>query len=734
MSKETVNVAVGGRELSFETGYIAKQAAGAVIVRMGDTVILAAATHAPLRAGSDYFPLMIDYRERGYASGKIFGGRFMKREGRPSDRETLISRMADRPLRPLWPDGFMRDVVVQALSLSAEPDVDPDTLVINGVSMALCLSDLPFEGPIGAVRVGLIKGDLIVNPTKTQLEESELDLLVAGTDAAITMVECGANELSEEKLVEALMFGHDWIRKICAAQKVLAAKAGKPKMEYKPEAKHPVYETIKSAHAAEIEAAVHVPEKMERYAAIDALKKRLVEQYAATEADGAETKKPTAAQVSDAFGAVKAMMIRKAIKDDKRVDGRSRTAVRPIESVIGWLPRVHGSAIFTRGETQSVVTVTLGTSRDEQLYETLNGEYSSKFLLHYNFPSFCVGETKPPRGPGRREIGHGMLAHRALSYVLPKPEDFNYTIRVVSEVTESNGSSSQATICGGTLALMDAGVPIKSPVAGIAMGLVADADGEFIITDILGDEDHYGDMDFKVAGTRNGVTALQMDIKMSGLNAETLHRALDQAKTGRMHILDEMAKTISKPTENVSQYAPKIISIKIPKDMIGKIIGPGGSVIRKLEEDYSVKIDIEEEADIGIVIVSAVLRDDAEAAAAVVKGMTQTPEIGAEYDGVVKTVREFGAFIEIMPGVDALCHVSELSYDYIQNIDDVIKVGDSLRVKLIDIDSQGRLRLSHRALLEKPEGWEEPERRPQSGRDGGGRGGRDGGRGGSRRR
>ena len=505
-------------------------------------------------------------------------------------------------------------------------------------------------------------------------------------------------------------------------------------MEFASPAQHPIFETLKSAHSAEIETAVHVPEKLERYAAIDALKKRLVEKYAATDADGSDTGKPTAAQVSEAFGAVKALMIRKAIKDNKRVDGRPRDKVRPIESVIGWLPRVHGSAIFTRGETQSIITVTLGTSRDEQLYETLNGEISSKFLLHYNFPSFCVGETKPPRGPGRREIGHGMLAHRALSYVLPNPEDFNYTIRVVSEITESNGSSSQATICGGTLALLNAGVPLKAPVAGIAMGLVADEDGEFIVTDILGDEDHYGDMDFKVAGTRNGITALQMDIKMSGLKADTLHRALDQAKAGRMHILNEMAKTIDKPAENVSQYAPKIISITIPKDMIGKIIGPGGSVIRKLEEDYSVKIDIEEEESIGIVIVSAVLRDDAEAAANTIRGMTQTPEIGAEYDGVVKTVREFGAFIEIMPGVDALCHVSELSYDYIQNIDDVVKVGDAMRVKLIDIDGQGRLRLSRRALLEKPEGWEEPERRPQKegGRDGG-RGGRDGGRGGRRR-
>lgn len=724
MNGTVVERTIGGRRLRIETGKMAKQAAGAAVVSYGDTVVLAAVSDKPVREGMDFFPLTMDYRERGYASGLIFGGRFLKRESRPSEKEILTMRLADRPLRPLWPDGYIRDVLIQAIVLSAEPDVDPDVPAMIASSAALTLSPLPFQGPTGAARVGWVDGKPVLSPTPAQLAEgSELDLVVSGTEEAILMVEAGAQELSEAQMLEALQCGHEAVKEIVAMQKELAATVGVVKDEFvSPE--NPLAEIIVAEHLDEAKAAARTEGKFARRDALKALREQLVETYARIEPD--DESKPTVAQVKSAFEELKAKAIRTLIKEGTRCDGRSRTEVRPIDIEVSCLPRTHGSALFTRGETQALVTLTMGTSGDEQHVESLRGEFRERFLLHYNFPSFCVGEVKMPRGPGRREIGHGALARRALTPVLPDQETFPYTLRVVSEIMESNGSSSMASVCGGTLAMMDAGVPLKAPVAGIAMGLIVE-DGEYhIVTDILGDEDHYGDMDFKVAGTADGITALQMDLKNQGIPVEVMRKALQQALEGRGVVLGKMQEAIAAPRENISQYAPKIEQVQIPMDKIGALIGPGGKNIRELEEKYGVSVDVEKD---GRVTIAAPQRDAAEEAKRYVEGLAAVPEVGKTYLGEVVNIKDFGVFFEILPGVDGLCHISELDVEYVSDASKLVKIGDKLEVKLLSIDDLGRLRLSRKAVLDP--NYVPSEQGGGGGRksDGGGsRGGRRGGR------
>ena len=725
---------IGGRKLKIETGKMAKQAAGAAVVTMGETIVISAVTDQALREGMDFFPLTVDYREKGYASGLIFGGRFMKREGRPSEKEILTMRLIDRPIRPLWPMEFSRDVLIQALALSAEPDVDPDILAMIASSAALAVSKLPFHGPLGAVRVGLIDGQLKLNPTKEELEKSSLDLVVAGTKSAVLMVEAGARELSEDDMVNAIEFGHSFIKEIVAMQEELAAQAGVQKEPFVPPPPHPITEVLCKEHFAAAKKAALTPTKFGRRDALKKLCDELVAKYARDAQPNPELAKdetlPAAWHVKGAFEVLQEKVIRTLIRENHRCDGRKRDEIRAITGDVGLLPRAHGSALFTRGETQALVAATMGTVGDEQTVESLAGEFSEKFMLHYNFPSFSVGEVKMPRGPGRREIGHGNLARRALKPALPDYTVFPYTLRLVSEILESNGSSSMASVCGGTLALMDAGVPIKAPVAGIAMGLVEEGGEHCVVSDILGDEDHYGDMDFKVAGTENGITALQMDLKSQGIPTPVMRAALEQAKVGRKHILAEMAKILAAPRPNISQHAPKIIQMKIEVDKIGKLIGPGGKTIRALEEKYKVTVEVD---DLGNVIVASPKRDVAEAAQREIEGLVGTPEVGKIYMGEVVNIKEFGVFFEIMPGTDGMCHVSELDTSYVKNPQDFCKIGDKMEVKLIAIDDLGRMKLSRRAVL-APGSEAQPQagRAPGEGHGGRGRGGERGERHGDR--
>ncbi|HEY3319610.1 MAG TPA: polyribonucleotide nucleotidyltransferase [Planctomycetota bacterium] len=747
MAYQTVEMELGGRKLKIETGKIAKQASGSAVVTLGETIVLAAVSEQPIAEGFDFFPLTVDYREKGYASGMIFGGRFQKREGRPSDKETLTMRLIDRPIRPLWPTGYTRDVLVQCYALSAEPDVDPDVLAMIAASTALSVSSLPFQGPIGAVRVGLVDGQFKLNPTGTELEASALELVVAGSADSVLMVESGAKELSEDQMIGAIEFGHEQIKRIVALQKELIAKVQPVKNEFVPPAEHPITQVIVKEYLNAAKKAAMTQTKFGRRDALKKLRNELVEKYSkeALEKAGKPVNEstPSAWHVKAAYEALHEKAIRTLIMEGVRCDGRSREQVRPITIEIGVLPRAHGSAIFTRGETQALCITTMGTVSDEQTVESLRGEFTDKFMLHYNFPSFSVGEVKMPRGPGRREIGHGYLARRSIKPMLPDYEKFPYTLRVVSEILESNGSSSMASVCGGTLALFDAGVPMKAPVAGIAMGLVEENGQHYIVTDILGDEDHYGDMDFKVAGTMNGVTALQMDLKSQGIPTSVMRKALEQAKAGRIHILGEMAKAISEPRSNISQHAPKIIQMKIDPEKIGKLIGPGGKMIRSLEEKYKVTIEV---SDDGSVVVASPKRDEAEAAKLVIEGLVGTPEVGRIYMGEVVNIKEFGVFFEITPGTDGMCHVSELDVAYIKDPHDFCKVGDKMEVKLIAVDDLGRLKLSRKAVIAPgsesvpapageggPRGGGGHRREGGGGRDRGGHGGGDrGGRRGDR--
>ncbi len=693
----TAEVNVGGQPLTIETGKLAKQASGSVVVRYGDTMVLVTACYASWeREGLDFLPLTVDYRENTYASGRIPGG-FFKREGKPPEKEVLTSRVIDRPLRPLFPDTWRRETQVVAFVISADTDNDSDVLALTGASAALALSAIPFKTTIAAVRVGLIDGELIINPTYTQRREGRLDLVVAGSKDALVMVEAGAQIVSEEDMIRALDAGHAAIRDIIVEIDKLAAAAGKAKLEV-------TVKSVDAATAAEVEAALLGPladamrlkDKLESYAAVD----KVIDDYLATIPEDQTTRR---ADSKSAFKALKEKVLRDEILErGHRLDGRAFDEIRTVTGDVGLLPRAHGSAVFTRGETQALVTSTLGTADDQQKVEKVDGSVYKRFMLHYNFPPFSVGEVKFLRGPGRREIGHGNLAERSLQPVIPGEDTFPYTMRVVSDILESNGSSSMASVCGGALALMDAGVPLKAPVAGVAMGLIMDeATGRHaVLSDIAGAEDHYGDMDFKVAGTADGITALQMDIKVGGITGEIMREALSQAKAGRLHILERMQATLSEPRENISSYAPRIVTIQIPVDKIRDVIGPGGKTIRSIIERTGVKIDVEDD---GRVNVASSDDESAQKALSIIEELTATPELNKSYLGTVQRITDFGAFVEVLPGVDGLLHISEIAHYRVKEVRDELQEGGQVLVKVINVDPSGKIRLSRKALLDKSE-------------------------------
>jgi polyribonucleotide nucleotidyltransferase len=712
-----VEMPLGRHTLSIETGRMAKQADGAVLVRLGDTVVLATAcAQKEPRVGVDFLPLTVDYRENTYAAGKIPGG-FFKREGRPNEKEILTSRMIDRPLRPLFPEGYACETQVVGLLLSADMENDSDTLAIIGAATALYISDIPFHRPVAAVRVGFWDGQCVVNPSTTDLRtKSRLNLLVAGTEDAIVMVESGAQELTEAEMVRALTEGHNVIKQICAIQKQLRQAVGRPKREVpKKEIDANLAAEIEAAMAGPLLEAMRKTGKLEMYARM----KQVRDEYLKTLPEDQAEKRAIVPAVYD--GLREKLLRTEILVNSRRLDGRRFDEIRPITSEVGVLPRTHGSALFTRGETQALVTATLGTSEDSQIIDTVQEPESRKrFMLHYNFPPFSVGEVKFLRGPGRREIGHGALAERAVRVMLPDEEAFPYTIRIVSDILESNGSSSMASICGGVLALMDAGVPIKSPVAGVAMGLVKEDDKWAVLSDIAGEEDHYGDMDFKVAGTRAGITALQMDIKIGGITAEILAHALEQARQGRLHILDKMAEALAAPRPDISSYAPRILTIRVPVDKIRDIIGPGGKMIRSIVERTGCKIDVEDD---GRVSIASVDEAAAKKAVAIIEELTATAELNKTYLGKVVRVAEFGAFVEILPGTDGLLHVSEMAHHRVKDPRSEVKEGDQVLVKVINIDPSGKIRLSRKALIEAPAG--EAGAGNGGGSEGGGEGRRD---------
>jgi polyribonucleotide nucleotidyltransferase len=684
----------GGKNISFETGKLAKQAHGSAVVRMGENVVLATAVANPEpREGIDFFPLTVDYREYTYAGGRIPGG-FIKREGRMSEREVLTSRQIDRPVRPMFAEGFKCETQVIAFVLSADNENDPDVLGINGASAALTLSDIPFLGPIGAVRVGLVNGSLIVNPTYAEMSESLLNIMVVGTADAIVMIESGAKEVKEETVVDAIEFAHTEIKKICAAINGLRAKVGKPKRAVTPpEFDQAYYNDLEKKIGARLIDALDTQKhpKAESYELVRALKKELV---AALPSDD-EKAKP---KLEKYYEALRERIFRDQVtKNKRRPDGRAFDQVREIWVEAGVLPRTHGSAIFTRGETQALVTTTLGTSDDMQRLEGFQGESKKRFMLHYNFPPFSVGEVAFMRGAGRREIGHGALADRAISAVLPAEDKWPYAMRVVSDILESNGSSSMATVCGASISLMDAGVPLKAPVAGVAMGLVKEGDDYAILTDIAGAEDHYGDMDFKVAGTRDGITALQMDIKVAGITSQIMREALAQAQRGRLHILDKMSEVLTEGRIKVSAYAPRIYTLQIPVDKIRDVIGPGGKMIRSIIEQTGVKIDVE---DSGKVNVASNDETSANKALQIIRDLTATAEVGKTYLGKVTRLAEFGAFVEIIPGTDGLLHISEVAEHRIKDIKDELKEGDQVLVKVLAVEGN-RIKLSRKAILKE---------------------------------
>ncbi len=689
--KQAVNL--GGREFTIETGRIAKQADGAVLVRQGETVVLVTAVSARQpRVGGDFFPMTVDYREYGYAAGRIPGGYF-KREGRPTEKEILTSRLTDRPLRPLFPEGYRHETQIVSMVISADDEHDPDVLAITGASAALYLSDIPFTTPIGGVRVGLIDGKYVVNPTYEQIRQSQLNLTVAGTEDAIVMVEAGAKQVSEDVMVEALLFAHGEVRKLCQLQQAMFETLNIKKREFNPPAVNAeLLQELEDRHAAELREALSVQNKtkIESYAAIDDLRKRAIEGF--PEDDPA--KREEAALL---FDRLKERIFRDDILNNRRrPDGRRFSEIRAITSEVGWLPRTHGSALFTRGETQALVTATLGTSQDVQYLDNLEtGETKRRFMLNYNFPPFSVGETGRVGSPGRREIGHGALAHRALDAVVPGEESWPYIVRLVSDITESNGSSSMATVCGGTLALMDAGVPIAAPVAGVAMGLVKEEKKYAILTDIAGAEDHYGDMDFKVAGTREGITALQMDIKITGLNAQILAEALEQARKGRIFILDRMQEVIAEPRQEISRYAPRILKMQIPVDKIRDVIGPGGKMIRSIVERTGAKIDVSDDGSISIATASGEAGDQA---MQIIRDLTAEAEPGKSYLGTVTRLVDFGAFVEIFPGTEGLLHISEIADYRVRDVRDELKEGQQVLVKCIGVEGN-KIRLSRKALL-----------------------------------
>jgi polyribonucleotide nucleotidyltransferase len=688
---QRVDMTWAGRPLMLESGKMAKQADGAVVVQMGETIVLVTAVTAKtIRPGIDFLPLTVDYKERFYAAGKIPGG-FFKREGRPTEKETLVSRLIDRPLRPLFPDGFYYETQIIASVLSLDPACSPDILGIIGASAALLISDVPFNDPVGAVRIGRVDGELVVNPTPPQLERSELDLVVAGTKDAIIMVEGEAKGLSEEIMLAALELAHKEINLVIDLEKQLAFLVGKPKRQVVLAATDTALaEKVAAAAETRIAEALRIAQKLERQAKIDEI---LAGVQSTLAPEDAEQQRKIASIVHDLE---RKRMREIVLQEKKRADGRGPADIRTITCEVGLLPRTHGSALFTRGETQSLSVVTLGTGEDEQRIDALEGESTKTFMLHYNFPPFSVGETKPLRGPGRREIGHGALAERALKAVMPNKEKFPYTVRLVSDILESNGSSSMATVCAGTLALMDAGVPITEPVGGIAMGLIKEGDRVAILSDILGLEDHLGDMDFKVTGTRQGITALQMDMKIGGITSQLMKQALQQAREGRLFILDKMKDALSTPRTDLSSYAPRILNIRIRPEKIGALIGPGGKNIRAITEKTGVKIDV---ADDGLVSIASTDETAARQAIEMIQQTTQEVEVGKLYTGRVRRIMEFGAIVQLGPNTDGLVHISQLANYRVKSVTDVVKEGDEVLVKVLEVDKQGKIRLSRKDAL-----------------------------------
>ncbi|HYR39552.1 MAG TPA: polyribonucleotide nucleotidyltransferase [Methylomirabilota bacterium] len=701
MTSHTVQTKLNGRAISIETGKVAKQADGAVVVRCGGTIVLSTvvATKASME-GRDFLPLTVEYRERAYAGGKIPGG-FFKREGRPDEKETLTCRLIDRPVRPLFPKGFRNEIQVINLVISADDENDPDVLAMIGSSAALCLSGLPFGGPLGAVRVALVEGELVANPTYKQLAASQLEVVIAGTEDAVLMVESGGREISEDQMLEALAFGHEQCKALARIQQDLMGKAAKPRWAFDANAgADPTLQAkVQQVATPRVAEALAIHQKQARaeamVAAFEAVWAHLVS------VDHVPDEPATKAKAREYFEKVEKTEVRRLIVDKGiRVDGRSVKEVRPIWSEIGYLPRAHGSALFTRGETQALVAATLGTKNDEQKMESFEGDSYRHFMLHYNFPSFSTGEVKRFGTPGRREIGHGALAHRAVEAVLPTKEAFPYTIRIVSDILESNGSSSMATVCGASMALMDAGVPLKAPVAGIAMGLVKEGDKVGILTDIMGSEDHYGDMDFKVAGTDKGITALQMDIKIGGVSVDIMRQALAQAREARLHVLAKMAETIKASRTALSEFAPRFITIRIRPEKIREIIGPGGKVIRGIQEKTGAKIDVEDD---GKVTVFSSSSEKAQMAIDIIQDICREAELDRIYLGKVKSIKEFGAFVEIMQGTEGLLHISQIAENRIRAVGDVLTEGDEVLVKVIEIDASGKVRLSRKqALRDQP--------------------------------
>ncbi len=690
---KTSKATVGGKEISFETGRIARQAGGSVLAQVGNVVVHVAATAAktPMQ-GVDFMPLTVHYQEKTYAAGRFLGG-FVKREGRPSEKETLTSRLIDRPIRPLFPKGYFHETQVIATVMSADDENNPDIIAINGVSAALSISDVPFAEPIAAARVGLIDGEFVLNPTYAEMENSELDLIVAGTRDAVLMIESEAKELSEEQMIDAIIFGQEGYAPVIDAIEELVKVAGKEKLEIELAGNDDVQAAVNEAFEADIRAAYSIVDKSERSAKLEAIRLAAQETFAGTEEN------PGDFSSNDVMSAVKSLekhVVRRSIMDgNPRIDGRKTDEVRAIDCQVGVLPGPHGSALFTRGETQALVTITLGTESDMQTTESLEGVTKQRFMLHYNFPPYSVGEARRMGPPGRREIGHGRLARRGVEAVLPSMEEFGYAIRAVSEITESNGSSSMASVCGTSLALMDAGVPVKSAVSGIAMGLILEEDGYAVLSDILGDEDHLGDMDFKVAGTASGVTTLQLDIKIGGLTREIMKEALAQANRGRMHILDEMAKCIDKPRDDVAAHAPRMFNMKIKADKIREVIGSGGKVIRGIVEETGAKVDI---ADDGTITIFAVTSEAGEAAKKMIEDIVAEVEVGKVYEGKVVKIMDFGAFVRILGNTDGLVHISQISNKRVEKVADELQEGDVVKVKVLEVDRNGKIRLSMKAL------------------------------------
>ncbi len=686
-------VALGDRSIIFETGKMAKQASGSVTVSCGDTMVLVTAV-AEKSAKEDigFMPLTIEYQERLYAAGRIPGNYFRREIGRPSEKEILTSRLIDRPLRPLFPKTWRAETQVIATVFSAEDEIDPDILTMNGASVALSLSDIPWSGPVAAGRVGHVDGSYVLNPSKSQIARSAMNLVVACTETAVVMVEGRINELSEEVVLEAIFFAYEQLQPLIALQKTMQAEAGKAKRAVvAPVVNEALQAKVEELAASGMEEVVNTAEKMARYSRYDAL---VDEVLAGVDLD--LHKKDEVIELLDAYK--KKVMRSRIVNQGVRLDGRNVDQVRPIECEVGVLPKAHGSALFTRGETQALVVATLGSERDELHIEGLTGDVYRRFMLHYNFQPFCVGEVRPLRGPSRRDIGHGTLARRGIEAVLPDPAGFPYTMRITSEVLESNGSSSMATVCGGSLALMDAGVPVKAPVSGVAMGLIKEGDKVVVLTDILGDEDHLGDMDFKVVGTAKGIAALQMDIKINGVDRHIMGQALAQAKDGRLHILEKMQGALGVHRAEIADHAPKFVSMKINPDKIRDIIGPGGKIIREMTAEFDAKIDVDDD---GTIKIFAKSNESADALMAHIEGLTAMPEVGRIYNGTVKTIKDFGAFVEILPGTDGMVHISELAPQRVSKVEDIFKEGDRVKVKVLEIDSRGRIRLSRKAALEE---------------------------------